>query len=214
MSFRDELEAIHRDFQNSAPDEAAMFDADTEILLQRGVGKQALGIDDKAPDFSLPDTFGKMVDSKDLISKGPLVLNFYRGSWCPYCSLELRLLQQYLTEIENSGANMVAISPQLPDESLNTAEKNALTHPVLSDVGNHVARQYGLVFTLSEHLRPIYAKLGIDIPKHNGDDSFELPVPGTFVLDGSGIVHAAYVNADYKQRMDPMQILEALFGIR
>ena len=108
------------------------------------------------------------------------------------------------------GASMVAISPQVPDESLTTAQKNELSFPALSDVGNVVARRFGLVFTLSEHLRPIYTKLGANLPKFNGSDTFELPVPGTFVVDRSRVIRAAHVNADYKQRMEPERILEVL----
>jgi peroxiredoxin len=108
------------------------------------------------------------------------------------------------------GASLVAISPQLPDESLTMAEKNDLSFPTLSDAGNVVARSFGLVFALSEHLRPIYTRLGADLPKVNGTDTFELPVPGTFVVDSGGVIRAAHVNADYKQRMEPARILEVL----
>jgi peroxiredoxin len=107
-------------------------------------------------------------------------------------------------------ASMVAISPQVPDESMTTAQKNELSFPVLSDAGNAVARSYGLVFALSEELRPIYTQLGADLPRFNGADTFELPVPGTFVVDQSGIIRASFVNADYKQRMDPDAIVAAL----
>ena len=105
---------------------------------------------------------------------------------------------------------MVAISPQVPDESLTTAQKNDLSFPVLSDAGNVVARRYGLVFSLSEDLRPIYTQLGADLPKFNGTDTFELPVPGTFIIDRGGVIRAIHVNPDYKQRMEPERILEVL----
>lgn len=115
-----------------------------------------------------------------------------------------------MPQITAQGASLVAISPQIPDESLTTTEKNDLAFPALSDVGNVVARQFGLVFHLSEHLRPIYTNLGADLPKFNGTDTFELPVPGTFVVDRSGTIREAFVNADYKQRMEPARILDAL----
>ncbi len=108
------------------------------------------------------------------------------------------------------GASLVAISPQIPNESLSIAEKHELSFPTLSDVGNVVARQFGLVFKVSEHLRPIYIELGADLPKFNGTDAFELPVPGTFVIDSGGIMRATHVTADYKQRMEPAHILEVL----
>ena len=112
------------------------------------------------------------------------------------------------------GASLVAISPQIPDESLSIAEKHELSFPTLSDVGNVVARQFGLVFKLSEHLRPIYTELGADLPRFNGTDAFELPVPGTFVIDSGGTIRAAHVTADYKQRMEPGLILEELSRLK
>ena len=122
-------------------------------------------------------------------------------------------MQQHLPQITEQGASLVAISPQTPDESLSKVEKDDLSFLVLSDVGNEVARSFGLVFTLSEHLRPLYKDFGIDLAKSNGTDTFELPVPATFVIDSEGIVQAAYVNADYKQRMEPAQIIEVLKGL-
>lgn len=150
---------------------------------------------------------------QDLRSRGPLVISFYRGSWCPYCNLEMQALQQHLPRFNESGASLVAISPQVPDESLSLAEKHALSFPVLSDVGALVARDYGLVFTVSERLRPLYAGFGIDLPKSNGVDSFELPVPGTFVVDRNALIRAAFVDPDYKKRMEPEEILAVLEAI-
>ena len=115
-----------------------------------------------------------------------------------------------MPQITAMSGSLVAISPQLPDESLSTAKKNELSFATLSDVGNVVARQYGLVFALSETLRPIYSQLGADLPKFNGTDTFELPVPGTFVIDSGGVIREAFVNADYKQRMEPTRIVEVL----
>jgi peroxiredoxin len=124
--------------------------------------------------------------------------------------VELRSLQRQLPQMTALGASLVAVSPQVPDQSLTTSEKMNLKFPVLSDVGNGVARRFGLVFALSEHLRSIYASLGADLPKFNGTETFELPVPATFVIDPGGLIRAAHVNADYKQRMEPARILEAL----
>jgi peroxiredoxin len=210
MTLQAQLDAMHLGILKDAPTEGAAFDADTEQLVHAGIGSGAPKIGNAAPDFRLPDQLGREVDSQALRAEGPLVISFYRGNWCPYCNLEMRALQHHLPQIEKFGARIVAISPQLPDESLSMAEKHELAFPVLSDVGNHVARQYGLVFTVSEHLRPMYAGFGIDLPKNNGDDSFELPVPATFVVDCDGIVRDAFVDPDYKKRMDPERIIEAL----
>ena len=145
-----------------------------------------------------------------LLNRGPIVLSFYRGAWCPYCNLELRALQESLPGIEAAGGQMVAISPQLPDNSLSTAEDRELSYEVLSDVGNHTARKYGLVFTLKKELRPIYKEWGADIISVNGDDSFELPVPATFVINNNGIITYSFVDADYTNRLEPAKIIEAL----
>jgi len=115
-----------------------------------------------------------------------------------------------LPEFKSHGARLIAISPQLPDESMSTAEKNELSFPVLSDTGNKVAREFGLVFTLSEQLRPLYESFNIDLPATNGDKSFELPIPATFIIDSDGVVKGAFVNADHKQRMDPSDIINVL----
>jgi peroxiredoxin len=119
-------------------------------------------------------------------------------------------LQRALPEIEALGAQLVTVSPQLPDNSLSTAEKLDLTFEVLSDVGNGVAREFGLVFTLPEEMRSIYQDFGIDLPGANGDESFELPMPATYVIDKSGIVRLAFVDIDYTRRLDPEDIIDAL----
>ncbi len=213
MSLQDDLNKAHVDFMASAPEEAKQLDMDTEEVLRSGVGKDAPAVGDTAPDFTLPDQLGREVSSEDLRAKGPLVINFYRGSWCPYCSLELHALQRYLPSIEEQDASLVAISPQLPDESMSTAEKYELSFTVLSDVGNVIARKFGLVFTLSETVKPVYSKFGIDLPRFNGTDTFALPVPGTFIVDQQGQIKAEHVSADYKQRMEPDDILAALAEI-
>ena len=136
-------------------------------------------------------------------------MSFYRGGWCPFCNLELWALQKILPEIERLGASLVAVSPELPDASLNTLEKHRLQFQVLSDRGNQVARQFGLVFTLPQELRPVYEQFGIDIPPHNGDQSFELPLPATYVIASDGTIRYAFVNSDYTQRAEPSDIIAA-----
>ena len=123
-------------------------------------------------------------------------------------------MQLVLPEIESLGASLVAVSPQLPDNSLSTAEKNNLTFEVLSDVGSHVARNYGLIFTLPEALRPIYQGFGIDLPAANGDESFELPLPATYVVDTSCTIRFAFVDVDYSKRIEPSEVIDALKGMK
>lgn len=192
------------------PDTLRALEASLARLEASGLSARALKVGDRAPDFVLPDAFGAAVDSAALRACGPLVISFYRGAWCPYCSLELSALQGHLDAFAARGAMLVAVSPQTPDNSLSTQEKLALGFPVLSDVGNKVARAFGLVFTLEEPLRPLYAAMGADLPALNGDNSFELPMPATYVIGQDGVIRLAFVSADYRARPAPQDIRAAL----
>lgn len=183
-----------------------------EDLKASGITDRSLKQGDAAPDFTLPDASGNDVNSAELRGGGALVITFYRGGWCPYCNFELKALQEKLPEIRDLGAQMVAISPETPDRAADTAGKNEVSFPVLSDAGNRVARQFGLVFELPETIRPIYLKMGIDLPRQNGDGSFELPVPATYVVGSDGLVKLAAVDADYRYRLDPEEVIAALKG--
>ncbi len=211
MSLRDQIEKLKQDVSNQTPPnvQQAMQQA-AEVLEQSGVLDHSLKAGDTAPDFTLTDAHGGRVNFVDTLEHGPVVLSFYRGGWCPYCNLELQALQQALPQIRDLGAQLMAVSPELPDQTLSTAEKHALAFTVLSDQGNRVARGFGIVFTLPEALRPIYAKFGIDLPAWNGDGSFELPVPATYVIDRNGIILDGFVNTDYMQRMEPERIIDIL----
>lgn len=191
-----------------------MIDATTADLVATGIAGQALAKGDRAPAFELPDHLGNLVRSAALLAEGPVLINFYRGNWCPYCNLELRAYQAQLERIERAGASLVAISPMLPDSSLDIAEKNRLAFPVLSDVGNKVAADFGLVFTVDARIQAMYLeRLGNDLPRLNGDDSFTLPLPATYVIGQDGIIAYAYVNADYRLRAEPEEALAALEGL-
>ncbi|HSY20230.1 MAG TPA: peroxiredoxin-like family protein [Candidatus Acidoferrales bacterium] len=189
----------------------AVMDAETSRLAASGLATHALEAGDAAPDFILPDVHGEPVRLQALLDKGPVVVVFYRGGWCPYCNLHLRGFQRRLPEFHELGATVVAISPQLPDNSLSTREKDELAFPVLSDVGNKVARQFGIVFELSDGLVELYRKSGHALEDFNGaDGSRELPVPATFLLDGEGIIHLAHVDVDYTRRIDPDDVIGVL----
>lgn len=210
MTLREQLQETLGRFTEQAPDAAAVFDADTQRMVDAKIGQVGPKVGDVAPGFELPDQLGRQVALSELLAAGPVVLNFYRGGWCPYCNLELNALKGVMPEIEAAGASLVAISPQVPDESLSTAEKYGLEFPVLSDVGNVVGRRYGLVFELTEALRPLYRSFGIDLEATNGNPSHELPVPGTFVIGSDGVIVSAYVDADYKNRMEPRDIVKVV----
>ena len=170
----------------------------------------AKAVGDTAPDFELPDARGGSVTLGRLRCDGPVVLVFYRGAWCPYCNLQLRAFQAALEDIRADGATLVAISPQTPDKSLTLAEQAELAFPVLSDVGNAVARNYGLVFALDTDARELHSGIGIDLTAFNGDDSWELPAPAVFVVDPDGTIGFASVAGDYRWRVGPDEVLKAL----
>ena len=210
MSLQEQLKAKYEEIKKNAPNEVAIFDADTESFISSGDAPQGLQVGDQLASFELPNQLGQTISLDELQGDSNVVISFYRGGWCPYCNIELCVLQQALPEFKSHGARLIAISPQLPDESMSTAEKNELSFPVLSDAGNKVAREFGLVFALSEQLRPLYESFNIDLPATNGDKSFELPIPATFIIDSDGVVKGAFVNADHKQRMDPSDIINVL----
>lgn len=172
---------------------------------------RALGVGDRAPDFALPGVDGEIVRLGDLLARGPVVLTFYRGAWCPYCNTQLRDYQQNLSEITARGASLVAVSPQVPDSSLAMQAQNNLAFPVLSDVGGDVSDAYGLTFEVDDATRERYEAVGIDLAQSNGTPGvWELPVPGTYVIAPDGTILAAFVEADYTQRASVRQILDAL----
>lgn len=211
MTLTKELKDFQQQFMASQPGsiKSVMVKA-TEDLIKTQIAEKSLQTGDLVPNFTLNNATGKSVNFQSLLTQGKVVVSFYRGGWCPYCNLELRALEQALPQIKALGANLVAISPETPDSSLSTSEKNNLSFEVLSDLKNQVAQQFGLVFTLPEELRPIYEKFGIDIPAYNGDSTFELPLPATYVVDTNGKIVHSFVNADYTQRLDPNVILTAL----
>jgi peroxiredoxin len=191
----------------------SLMDTATEELVEGKLADQVVGVGSEAPGFSLPNASGQQVTLSQMLARGPVVISFYRGIWCPFCNLEQRALQQYLPEINRLGASLVAISGQTPDNSLSMAEKNELTYEVLSDVGLTVATSYGLVFRLPGYLQDAYERLGHPLPMFNGTGEQTLPLPATFVIARDGIVRFAYANPDYTHRADPKDILAVLESI-
>ena len=211
MSLLEQIKEFQKGFLEQVPEETLkIMQSTTEKLIKTGIVEKCLKEGDAIPAFSLPNAKNEMVSSDTMLGKGPLVINFYRGAWCPYCNLELRAYQEVLPEIIDLGAQLVAISPNLPDNSLSSIEKHSLTFEVLSDIGNKISRQFGLVFTLDAQLQPLYKQFGIDIPATNGDESYELPIPATYVVNSDGIIRLAFVDADYTKRLDPNEVIQAL----
>lgn len=195
---------------NIPSDKYAVMQNSTRELEATKLAEDASKTGQQLPSFELANALGERVRSGDLLKKGPLVVSFYRGGWCPYCNMELRALQQVLDQIHARGAALVAISPETPDHSLSTSEKNELSFEVLSDINNQYAKELGLVFQMPEDLREVYHSFNLDIPKHNGNLDYELPMPATYVVDSSGEIIFHFVPADYTQRLDPEEILKVL----
>src|ERR1700731_3050844 len=192
-------------------DRRAAMERHIAYLSETGIGKNAKQVGDLAPAIVLPDVHGRAFDVAALLAKGPVVVTFYRGGWCPYCNLELKAYQEMLPEIAAAGASLVAISPEKPDDTLSTTEKNALTFEVLSDVGQKVGRAFGLVYEFTDELRGVYQGFGLDIPGRNGTpDEWALPVSATYVIGSDGIILHANTDVDYRDRADPRDILALL----
>jgi peroxiredoxin len=209
VPLKDELESVKTTFaQKNDPAIVAAYEKGIDELRAAGIERNALKPGDRAPDFTLPDATGRSVSLSERLKDGPVVLKFYRGGWCPYCNLELRAYQKALPELAAVGAQLVAVSPESPDHSLSTKEKNALAFSVLSDRGGATARAYRLAFQLSPELKALYQSRGRDLAEWNGGD-WTLPVPGTFVVGTDGRIVLAHVDADYRSRLEPSEAVAA-----
>lgn len=170
-----------------------------------------LKVGENAPDFSLPNAFGKQVQLSDLLAEGPVVLTFYRGAWCPYCNLQLHGLQQTLPHIEQQGARLVAVTPQQPDKSREQVEKDGYPFEILSDLDDLAMKAYGLYYEVPGDLSEVYMdRLSVDLAEYNGEGRHVLPVPATFVIDREGVIRAAFADVDYRKRVEPADIVQAL----
>ena len=202
------------DFITALPkDQQQIVSTAFQDLLSSSITANAKTAGETAHDFELNNVRGGKLSLGAALAEGPVVLSFYRGSWCPFCNLELNALQQRLSDIKSCGARLIAVSPELPDSSLSHAEKLELEFDVLSDPGNLIAERYGLIMTVHETLRPLYQQWGLDLPAANGDDSYRLPVPATYVIDRTATIRASHVDKDYTKRMEPDDIIEALKAI-
>jgi len=182
----------------------------TEELKSSGIETRTLKVGEPMPDFELRNQYGERRRLSGYLANTDVVLNVYRGGWCPYCNMEMKALHDVLPEIEARGARLIGLTPETPDKAGETSERHGVAIDILSDPGNRVAERLGLVFELPAVLRPIYERLGIDIPGYNGDDSFKLPVPATYVVGRDGGIRLAFVNADYTQRLEPQEIIASL----
>lgn len=179
-------------------------------LKQRNLTANTLPVGAKAPEFELPDHDGKLLRSADLLSKGKLVLCFIRGRWCPFCVGQMEAMNLVLPIIEEAGASLAAISPQTVKQSFFMRDQHKLRFPLLSDARNDVARKFGLTYRVPPAQEAVYRRAFVNLPFTNGDDSWELPIPATFIIDRDGMILWASANEDYTERPEPSDILKAL----
>ena len=209
-TLQSELNAKKKAFEEKATDEKKKMYAEGQASIEKsGIIESAKNKGDKAPDFVLTNAAGEKVSLSSYLKKGPVILTWYRGGWCPYCNITLNRLQKELPNFNAAGANLIALTPELPDSTLSSKEKNDLQFEVLSDPGNKIAKEYGIVFKLYEPVAESYQK-GFDLHGYNGDESDELPLAATYVINPDGTIIYAFLDADYRNRAEPSEILEAL----
>ena len=211
MSLQDRLNDLKAKSAGKFPPEIrAVLQKGTADLIASGQAERALKRGDHAPVFNLPGPDGRIVSSEDLLARGPLVVTFYRGVWCPFCNMELQALQEALPGIAAAGASLIAISPENAANSRKSVRQHELSFPILTDKGNEVAAAFGLRIHLSAEVQAIYQGIGNDLPAVNGEPSWTLPMPGRFVIAPDGVIAYAEVNADYTQRPDPQEMLASI----
>ncbi|TYB33354.1 MAG: AhpC/TSA family protein [Flexistipes sinusarabici] len=214
MLLKEQIEELKRESAGKIPEDAKkVMKKATEDLVKSGIEANIPKVGSKAYDFTLQNYDGSEVTLSKEAAKGPVVLSFYRGGWCPVCNLELNYLQSRLSDFQNHGANLIAVSPELPEYANETVERHNIEFPVLYDTDNKVAAKYGLVFKMPEDLVEVYEKFGLDVAKHNGNEKYEIPVPATFVVDRDLTLRYVFGKADYNQRAEPDDILEVLKGM-
>jgi peroxiredoxin len=216
MSLQDKLDAFRADFEGkkAPPEVVAVMHKATADLIASGQAERTLKVGARAPIFALPNAHGELVRSADLLARGPLVLTFYRGIWCPYCNMDLQAIEAAAGEVRALGASLVAISPQTAPNRRRSERENALSFPILSDHGNSVANEFGLRFRLPDDLIAVYKGFGNDLTVGNGEDSWTLPMPARYVIGTDSVIAYAEVNPDYTRRPDPSELLPVLRRLR
>jgi peroxiredoxin len=211
MTLQEQIEAQQQRILSYIPERIRRTLAEsTSRLVRSGIHERCLAKDDRIPAFTLMNLTGGRITSDSLLRRGRLVISFYLGSWSPPCCLEMQVLQEHLADLRALGAQLVAVSPELPDNSLAIKEKYGVEFDLLHDAGNAVARRFGLVFAVPEEVRAFYANFGFHIPSHNGEDTWEIPLPATYIVETDQTVLHAYADADYTKRMEPAEIVSVL----
>jgi peroxiredoxin len=214
QTLQSELDVKKAAFEQKASDEKKrIYKEGLDAVSSSGILNSAKKVGDTAPDFKLNNATGKEISLIEYVKSGPVILTWYRGGWCPYCNITLARLQKDLPLFKAAGAQILALTPELPDSSLSTKDKHKLEFEILSDVGNKVAKNYGVVFQLTPAVAEIYQK-SFGLHEFNGDDSNELPLAATYIIDQKGIIQYAFVNADYRNRAEPAELLKVLNSLK
>lgn len=215
-SLSDIIERTMATLRDSIPDETlARFDEATKALIKTGIGYKCLNIGDKIPIFTLNNIDNISVNIVDILARGPVVISMFRGTWCTFCSIEMRAMQRMLPDVRKLGGEIIAISPQVKTKQPAVSGECNLDFEILVDKGNKVSRKFGLTYNIPSDLRSIYLEsFGIDIPSYNGDDSFELPITATYVVSADGVIRYAFTDPDHRKRAEPSEILKALSSMR
>lgn len=209
----EDLDRFVKEFIDTAPEDVQNdFNNGINEVRDSGILDNAINVGDYAPEFNLINAIGKYVSLYDQLENGPVVLVWYRGGWCPYCNLQLQHIQMKLNEIHEVGGQVIAISPELPDKTMTTKERHMLEFQVLSDTSNKVADRYKLAYTVPDFVVDHY-DLSSKLNAHNGDEENRLPLAVTYVIAKSGVVKFAFLDADYKNRATPEEIITVLKNI-
>ncbi len=191
-------------------DVVALYQRAIEEIRDSGLASRALKVGDRAPDFSLPDDNEKPVSSASFLATGALIICFFRGRWCPYDVTQLEAVNAVMPQIQSAGASLVAVSPQKPQQAFFMRDQHKIQFPLLCDLGNQVARQFGLVYRVPDYQQQIYQRSFVNLPFANGDNSWELPAPATYVVGSDGVIKFGRVDVDYRERPEPLEILDVL----
>ncbi len=202
-SLANQIESLNTELLKQVPEEILInFQKSIEDLRTLNIENTSLKIGDTLPEFILPNANNETITSKSLLKKGKMIIAFYRGSWCPYCNLELRALQENLKKIKAQGVVLAAISPQSPDHSLTLIEKHNLQFEVLTDYNNNYAKQLGITFKLQDFVLPHYQALGINLSDFNKNEENTIPVPAVFLTDENGVIIYKFLDVNYMNRID------------
>ena len=212
LSLRDQLDEQWRQTSEHSPETRTAYEALVRDLAQSGLAEGALKAGDALPSFELPNVEGRLVSAAELVARGPLVLSFFRGGWCPYCTLELRALQRALPEIERLGATLATVTPDTGGALAAAKRENHLGYEVLSDVDQGVGLTFGIIFRVPDAIKALYRRRGVDLGARHGNSTGEwlLPLPATYVVDRAGVIRHAELDPDFRHRMEPEDIVRAL----